>query len=344
MTDPRTTSEHWSREHFDNAVKLRTMLLGRLVTSAIVAAARLGIPDLLADASHTIGEIAKVAESDPSKLRQLLRALVALELVTEDSVDTFGLTTLGQALRSGVPGSAYPSALLAGGEIGKAWDGLTEVVQTGRSAFCEAFGGDFFSYLADRPELSGTFYDSQAADLDITLAELASVDFAAYKTVVDVGGGDGALLAHILTRYPAVHGVLLDHGPAVAAARLRMAAAGVDGRYTAVAGDFFSDVPTDGDLYIMRDVLHDWQDDRCLDLLRVCRRAMPDGATLIVIERTSGEPVHQHTALMDLYMLSVLASQERTLAEYHKLLRVAGFQPGPTRELAGGATLIEALV
>lgn len=344
----------WAPNLVAGAVQLRRMLLGRLVSSALGVAARLRLPDLLADGPRTVDDLACIAGAAPGPLRQLMRALVAFGVFTEHSSggatpSVFALTPLGQALRTDLPGTAWPSALLASGEIGQAWDALLEVVLTGKPAFDRVFGVDFFTYLENRPELRRVFYASQASDLENTLAGLEELEFAGYRRIVDVGGGDGALLAHLLTTSPNSHGVLLDHAGIVPAAAERMAEAGLSQRCEIVAGDFFSEVPPDGDLYLLRDVLHDWPDDRCVDLLRVCRRAMPDTAVLMVIERASGDGPSagmdgQLMALMDLYMLAVLGGRERTCEEYRNLLRQGGFVPRSVHCLPTGTTLIEGTV
>lgn len=344
----------WAPNLIAGAAHLRRMLLGRLVSSALGVAARLRLADLLADGPRTVDDLACLVGAAPGPLRQLVRALVAFGVFTEQSSgearpSVFALTPLGQALRSDSPGTAWPSALLASGEIGQAWDALLETVRTGKPAFDWVFGVDFFTYLENQPELHRTFYASQASDLENTLAGFEELEFAAYRRIVDVGGGDGALLAHLLTASPNSHGVLLDHAGVVPAAAARMAEAGLSQRCEIVVGDFFSEVPAGGDLYLLRDVLHDWPDDRCVDLLRVCRAAMPDTAVLMVIERVSGDGPSassdgQLMALMDLYMLAVLGGRERTYNEYRNLLRRGGFVPRSVHHLPMGATLIEGVV
>jgi hypothetical protein len=348
------SEDQGSPELVAGAAQLRRMLLGRLVSSALGVAARLRLPDLLADGPRTVDDLAGLVGTAPGALGQLMRALVALGVFTEHSSggarpSVFALTPLGQALRSDCPGTAWPSALLASGEIGQAWDALLEAVRTGKPAFDRVFGVGFFTYLENRPELRRVFYASQAADLENTLAGLDELGFTGYRRIVDVGGGDGALLAHLLVTSPHSHGVLLDHAAVVPAAEERMAQAGLSQRCEIVAGDFFSEVPAGGDLYLLRDVLHDWPDDRCVELLQVCRAAMPDTAVLMVIERVSGAGPSassdgQLMAMMDLYMLAVLGGRERTYDEYRNLLRQGGFVPRSMHCLPMGATLIEGVV
>nr|AHE14679.1 O-methyltransferase [uncultured bacterium] len=328
----------------DDALAARRLVLGRLSCAAVHAAVVLGIPAALRDDPAAAPELAARLGADLAALGRLLDALVALGVVDRGSGDRYGLTGVGRSLLADAPGTAAPTALLAGGEIGRAWDGLAHAVRTGTSAFVANTGTDVFGYLATDPATQATFYRSQAADLELNLDRLDRVDFARYPTIVDVGGGDGALLAHLLERHPAGRGVLLDAPNAAAAAGERFSAAGLGARTIVVAGDFFAAVPPGGDLYLLRDVLHDWSDDRCRDLLGVCRRDMPSTATLLVIDRVArrgvGDDLLIH--LMDLYMLSVLGGgRERTAAELDELLTSAGFRIRDRYEL-GNATAVEA--
>lgn len=329
-------------EHFSNAVTMRRLLYGRIVSAALCTAAELRLPDLLHEGPKTADELAARTDAHPGALRRLMRALVAFDVVAERADGAYELTALGGTLRSDVPGTALPTALLAG-ELGRAWDALGVTVRSGGPAFDATFGTDFFTYLGTKPDLRETFYASQAADLDLTLEELAAVGFASYGTIVDVGGGDGALLAQVLAACPGSRGVLVDLPAVVPEARERMAAAGLADRCEVVAGDFFASVPSGGDLYVLRDVLHDWPDERCVELLAACRRSMPATAGLLIIERVVDEDATAWLGrVMDLYMLCVLDGRERTLAEFQRLLGAAGFTSGTCHRLSAGAVGIMA--
>ncbi|WP_060633918.1 methyltransferase [Pseudonocardia sp. EC080610-09] len=333
------------------ALAARQLVLGRLTSAAMHAAVALGVPEALRDSPATTQELAGTLGADGPALLRLLDALVALGVADRHPERRYGLTGLGRALLADAYGSAAPTALLAGGEIGKAWDGLLHSVRTGKPAFVTQTGIDVFSYLAADPTTAATFYSSQAADLQLTLSWLDRFNFAKYTTIVDVGGGDGALLAHVLDRCAAARGILIDTPTTVAAAHERFASTGLSDRTTTVTGDFFRAVPSEGDLYVLRDVLHDWPDERCRDLLAVCKRDMPKTATLLVIDRTI-DPTNQSkdcmdeaevlSHLMDLYMLSVLGGgRERTAAELDELLTGAGFRI-LERHDQGHATAVEA--
>jgi hypothetical protein len=328
------------------AVEMRRLILGRLASSAVSVAADLRIPDLLSSRPHTAEELAARTDTQPLPLRRLLHALVTFGVLREEQDGAFALTPFGETLRSDVPGSAWASAMLAGGEIGQSWDQLLATLRTGKPAFDQSFGMDFFTYLADRPQLRQVFYASQGADIEVTLDQLDVLGFDRYSSIVDIGGGDGALLAHALTKAPSAQGVLFDAPAVVTNAKQRMTAAGLAGRCEIVAGDFFKAVPHNGDLYLMRDILHDWTDDLCLDILATCRQAMPAHATLAIIERAtdSQAPTGPHAemlSLMDLYMMSVLNGQERTLGEFTTLLTKAGFEVRTCHRLSNGTAVIE---
>ncbi|APU15401.1 MULTISPECIES: methyltransferase [Actinoalloteichus] len=333
-------------EHLASAAEMRAMIFGRLLSAALCTAAALRLPDLLHEGPQTAEQLARRCGALPGPLARLLRVLANFDTVTVGADGAFALTSLGETLRSDVPGSAWPTAMLAA-EFGPGWDRLLDTVRTGTPSFERVHGVDVFGLLAGDPELSSLFYASQAADLDLTLDRLSRVDFTRFPTIVDVGGGDGALLRRVLTDHPAGRGVLLDLPGAAAQARERLAAAGLGDRCAVSAGDFFTAVPAGGDLYLLRDILHDWPDARCLELLTVCRRAMAPTATLMIIERVSdpvlsSDPAARLTGLMDLYMLSVLDGRERTLEEFAVLLTSAGFVPSPAVRLTGGAAVIEA--
>ncbi|MGI8305928.1 methyltransferase [Saccharopolyspora hattusasensis] len=257
-------------EEIPYEIVMRQLLLGRLVSSALHAAVVLRIPDVVHEDPCTAEELAVHLDVNEPALRRLVRVLINLEVISEDPANgVLTLTPLGNTLRENVPGTARHSALLVGGPIGRCWDHLLAAVRTGEPAFDATFGVDVFSYLDGEADLQGVFYRSQAADLEITLAELVVVGWESYRTVVDVGGGDGALLEHVLTACPESRGVVLETASVAQLARSRMAAAGLAQRCEVVIGDFFESVPSGGDLYVLRDVVHDWPDERCAALLRV---------------------------------------------------------------------------
>lgn len=314
--------------HFRHALTMRTMVLGRLVTAALHAAAVLGVADTLHDGPRGGHELAADLNVDPVALERLLEALTELGVLEVWPDGRFALTALGGTLRSGVPGSAHPAALLAGTELGRSWDEVIVAVREGRAAFPTVFGTDVFSYMGAHPELSELFYRSQDADLDVVATELVKLADGR-QLVIDVGGGDGALMERILLADRTVFGTILDLPSTAKKARARMRAAGLDDRCTVVDGNFFSDVPPGGDLYVLRDILHDWPDERCVELLNVCRKAMPSRASLLVVERVSTPAPSEDSLLyrlLDLYMLVAVGGRERSLPEWERLVDRAGLR------------------
>ncbi|MFC0602221.1 methyltransferase [Streptomyces palmae] len=341
-----------------HAWQMRELIYGHLRSRAVCAAAELGLADTIGGGSPTAAELARATGADPVLLARLLRALVSfgvLRRVAREGVDGFGLTPLGETLRSDAPASALPTALLVATAVAPAWERLTEVVRRGRPAFAEVFGADFFAHLDGDPWLRGVFDRSQETGLSLELEGLLqAVDFAGPLTVVDVGGGDGALLTGLLQGRPESRGVLVDLAAALPAAARRLAGAGLADRCELVEGDFFTALPSGGDRYLLRHILHDWDDDSCRAVLGSCRRAMGPGARLVLVDHLADEPHEdppdrgpsgQWGALMDLYMMSLFAGgRERTREEVAGLLREAGLTLVRATLLPGGTGVLEARV
>ncbi|WP_438388901.1 methyltransferase [Actinopolyspora saharensis] len=331
-------------------VRMRALLYGQLVSRAVCAVAELGLADRLsAGPAATPEALAAATSAQPRAVRRLLRALSAFDVFKANPDGTYELTPLGDTLRTDTPGSVQPTALLLGGPVGEAWARMPHTVRSGESAFADVFGTDFFDYLAERQELHAVFDRSQAEGLHVELDEIfEAVDFSAYERVVDVGGGDGALLVRLLRNCPASSAWLLDLPETVGRASERLAAERLTGRCTPVPGDFFESVPEGGHLYLLSHVLHDWDDDRATDILRVCRKAMPPDATLMVIDLLVDEgtdDASRFAASMDLYMMSLFGGEggrERTGEEVCGLLRDAGLAPHGMRRLPSGMGVITA--
>jgi hypothetical protein len=332
----------------EEAASMRALIYGHLLSRGICVAAKLGIPELLDRGPRSAGELAEASGAHPQNLRRLLAGLVAFDIFAQRSDGAFELAPLGRTLTAGAPGSILSTALVVGAEIGDSWNDMETSVRTGHCAFDVAFGTDFFSYLSDRPRLREDFYNSQAAGLRLEIDGIAQlIEPAAGQQFVDVGGGDGALLAALLARFPDVGGVLVEQPEAVAAAAERFGETGLARRCRAVVGDFFEDVPDGGDVYLLRHILHDWDDESCLRILRACRRAMPDTARLVIVETLMAAPdadqaTRRAAALMDLYMMSVVDGRERTLDEVVRLLEQSGFSCRDVAEVAAGAYAVAA--
>jgi hypothetical protein len=258
---------------------------------------------------------------------------------------------MGAVLRADVPNSLRPSVLFTLNESHwRPWGHLLHTVRTGETAFEHVHGMGLFDYLATHPEVSALFNAGMAGNSPAHARLVATeCDFSRMSLVVDVAGGHGRLLAAILERNPHLRGILFDLPHVIEDARQLVNDAGVGARCEFVGGNFFEAVPPGGDAYILRNIIHDWGDDQAVAVLKTCRRAMADGARLILVERYVAEdpreaPLIHHA---DLEMLVNVGGVERTTDEYASLLQCSGFQLtqtislGTTRE-AMGHYLVEA--
>ena len=293
---------------------LLRLIYGYQVSQAIHVAAVLGIADELADGPRAVGDLASATATHGGALHRLLRALAAVDVLSEEDDGTFGLTALGEALR-GPAGSL--AAFVGRPNHWTAWGQLLHSVRTGENAFRAVHGVDVWEYRARHAE-EGAIFDAAMTGFSrrVDAAVAAAHDFGRYGVIVDVGGGHGALLAGILARHPGVRGVLFDQPAVVAGAE------GGDG-LEIVGGSFFVSVPEGGDAYLLKSVLHDWEDEAAIEILRACRRAARAGTALLVIERQFALPA---TKLSDLNMLVGPGGRERTVEEYAALLAAADYQ------------------
>jgi O-methyltransferase/methyltransferase family protein len=311
------------------SVILRRLVNGYQASQAIHVAATLGVADHLADGPRTSDELADAVGAHAESLYRLLRALAALGVLREEDGRRFALTPVGACLRADADEPVGRWAAFVGRPyVWRAWDGLLDAVRTGENAFGRLHGVDAWTYRIRDPE-EGAIFDRAMADLTRRShpSTLAAFDFSPFGTVVDVGGGNGALLVALLGAHPRMRGVVLDLPHAIAAARRAIAAAGLEDRCEAVAGSFFDGVPPGGDAYVLRAILHDWDDDEAVAILRSVRAAAAPDATLVVIERDVGPPnTVPEAKLSDLNMLVVLGGRERTADEYAALLAAGGFR------------------
>jgi O-methyltransferase domain/Dimerisation domain len=304
-------------------VRLGRLMDGYLSTQLLYVAARLGIADALAGGPCSAAELAGTVGAEPGALRRVLRGLAVDEVVSEVGQGRFALTPAGELLRAGVPGSLRDAVLVRGELYVAAAAGLLDAVRAGGTAFEYVYGRRFFAHLDDNAEHEAAFAASMADRAEYEAADVvATYDFGGIERLVDVGGGTGTLLAAILAAAPGLRGTVLDRPAAVAAARTRLGERG-----TAVAGDFFAAVPAGADAYLLSRVLHDWSDAECGRILAACRDAMPAGGRLLVVEAILPERARDRPAAirMDLHMLMLLGSRERTEAEFRTLLGTAGF-------------------
>jgi hypothetical protein len=309
-------------------LQLARMISGHWLTQAIYVAAKLGIADQLKDGAKSFQSLASACGTQPRPLYRLLRALASVGIFAEEAGQKFALTPLAEYLRSDVPQAQRALALMSGEGQYHAWGELIYSVRTGKSAFEHIYGMPLFDYLACHPEL-GRVFDSAMQGIHgrETAAMLAVYDFAPITRLVDVGGGNGSLLSEVLREYPKMRGVLFDLPEVIKRARGNLRTAGLEDRCEAVPGNFHVNVPVGGDAYLLRHILHDWDDERSLQILQNCQRSMPSGSRLLVIESVlpgGNEP--SFGKLLDLTMLAIPGGLERTEEEFRTLLEAAGFQ------------------
>ncbi|MFD0355346.1 methyltransferase [Streptomyces sp. NPDC127110] len=326
---------------------LLELMTGAWATQAVAVAAELGIADLLpaGESAHmapTVAELAARVGAQPDALGRLLRYLAALGLL-EARQDSYALTRTGALLREGAPRSMRPLALMYGGPFYRSFAELEHSVRTGGDGFAHLHGQGHFDHFAGHPRLADLFDRAMAASAEMFDPIAGLVDLSEAAVVVDVAGGNGELLAQVLTRHPHLHGVLFERALAVDAARERLGRVGCADRCTFVVGDFTASVPRGGDVYLLSRVLHDWDDEQCATILKRCASAMEPGAELLIVERLLPEDGRPSLApAWDVHMLCNVGGRERTAEHYGRLLTAAGFTPGAVSPLPLDGFLIRA--
>jgi hypothetical protein len=319
------------------------MTRGFEIAQCLFAVAQLGIADLLKDGPKSCEELATAIETDRDALYRLLRALVSMGIFSEDSSGLLQLTPLSACLLENEPGSLR-NFILVRAEVDYAcWGQLLYSVRTGKSAFEHVFGMNRYEYHQHHPA-TGQLFDWAMADLAFMhhAAILAAYDFSSFGTLVDVGGGQGSLIRAILRRYPSLKGIVFDQAVTIVQARDVLAKADVLDRCELVAGDFFTAVPAGGDAYVLKQVLHNWDDDHARTILHNCRQAIAESGKLLVIERVITPDASLHSNLVDLRMMVVTDSgRTRTEAEFRKLFAAAGFTLSRIVPTTSGISIIE---
>jgi hypothetical protein len=330
---------------------LQRLIEGYRLSQALYVVAKLGVADLLAHGALSSAELAVSTSTHGPSLRRVLRALASVGVFREDRDGRFGPTALSTCLRQDLPGSLRSTALLLGEaeEAYRVCGELTHTVATGEPAFDHLFGTELFQRLTADPSAGATFYNAMHVSMQRrAVGVLGAYDFSRFHSVVDVGGGDGTLLAAILAAYPHLSGVLLDVTMAIETGRAVMAAAQVSDRCELVCGNFFVDVPSGGDGYVLSSVIHDWNDRCALRILQNCRAAMASHARLLLIELVMPDQMDQtqaaqRAACADLNMLVLQRGRERTEPEHAALLAAAGFQMVRSWPTQAGHTVLESV-
>ncbi|MEM7245039.1 MAG: methyltransferase [Acidobacteriota bacterium] len=317
-----------------------------LVAQAVRTAAELGLADRLVEGPKTVAALAEATDADPTSLRRLLTALVAVGVFREDE-QGLHQTPVSETLLTDRPDSTAPWARFLGAPfLWDSWGALADGVRNGRTAFEQVHGRSFYEHVAENPG-DATLYDQamNAGSHESATAVLATHDFSRYGHVVDVGGGRGALLSAILTEHAGMKGTLVDFPSVVAEASEALRSGELASRCTIVGADAREGVPSGGDAYLLKSVVHSLDDDQASIVLRHCRDALsPDGRVLLVeLVRSDDGPPGRQAALMDLLMMTLVPGRERTRKEFERLLASSGLELVAVHETqAHGNAVIEA--
>ncbi len=320
-----------------DAVRMVGIAFGNMPAQAVAVAARLEIVDHLADGPLSADELAQQIDSDPLALRRLLRALAFLDVVTEHADGRFETAPLGQTLRKGAPGSVRDAVIMAGDPIfSRPCVDMEHSIRSGEPAFDHVFGAPFFDYQREHARAGDVFARGMANFSELENAAIAAAyPFPGGARVVDVGGGRGGFIAEVLKAQPGAKGVLYDQ-PAVVREASYLRAAGVADRCDIVPGSFFLSVPGGGDVYVLKRILHDWDDATCIRILEHVRAVLPPDGRVLAIDAVLAPPgAKDPITIFDLMMRMILPGRERTEAEFRSLYEAAGLRlnrvvPTPT--------------
>lgn len=307
--------------------QMSRLLMGYRNSQALYVAAKLGLADLLRDGPRTADELAAATQTHPRTLYRLLRSLAGMGVFAEDDKQRFSLTPLAECLRSDVPGSQRAMAIMTGEVYYAAFGELLYSVQTGQVAFEKVYGRPIFDYLGEHPERARLFDETMVGVHGReTAAMLDACDFSGVRVLADIGGGNGSVLTTVLRKHPKLQGILFDLPGVAERARAKVEAAGLANRCRVVGGSFFDAVPGDADAYLLRHIIHDWDDAKSTKILHNVHRVMAAGGKLLVVESViapGNEPSFGKS--LDLAMLVLPGGEERTEEEYRRLYEAAGF-------------------
>lgn len=326
--------------------QVERLIGGYRTTQMLHAVAALGIPGRLAAAPMTAQELAPVVGADARALHRLLRALSTLGVFRETSDGQFAMTPVARLLCTDAEGSVAGKLLSYGQPWWwGAWQHLTDCVKTGRSAFDLQYEQSLFQFLGDRPDAAAAFHANMAS-MTAAMAPLIA-DAIALKPgqcIADIGGGRGVLMAAMLNRHPGTRGILVEQPAVLDDARRHLEAAGLAGRCEVQEGDIFGTIACQADVFLLKEVIHDWTDEQAVQVLLNCRRSMRQGDRLVLAERLVG-PGHEFSeaALIDIVMLVMTGGMERTESQYRALLGAARFEHVGTTPTRAGLALLTAV-
>ena len=304
------------------------IISGFWISRAVYVIAKLGIPDILNSGPKTAEELASATNTDAPSLYRVLRALASVGVVNSED-GRFALNALTETLVTDAPGSLRWFAISElGQEHYPAWGNLMHSVRTGEIAFDNRFGVDIWKYFANNPEDAAVFNDSMSGVTAVANEEILSLyDFSGFNKLVDVGGGHGGLITSVLKKNPNLKGVLFDAPEVIEGAQTKIEAAGLADRLETASGNFFEAVPAGGDAYIMKWIIHDWDDEKSNTILRNCRNRMKANGRLILVDSVVPQTDEPHfSKFIDLNMLVMTGGKERTEKEFAELLAAAGFK------------------
>ena len=313
------------------------MIIGGFVQQAISVVSKLGIPDLLKEDPKTIEELASRTNSHTPTLYRLMCALSSIGLFQEVDKAWFEITPLGTYLQKDVEGSVRGMAIMVGEKWHRnAWDNLLYSVQTGETAFHKVHSKNIFDYMSEHPE-AGEVFNNAMSDLSKLIEPVLDYyDFTNFNRVIDVGGGHGSLMEGILNRSPNIKGTVYDLPFVIEGTKKYIQNIGLENRCECLPGNFFDSVPSDGDAYVLKSIIHDWHDDEAISILQNCRKGILENGKLILIEAVIEPGNHPHLMkFFDLDMIILAKGKERTQIEFKELLEKSGFKltkiiPTPT--------------
>ncbi|KFF74378.1 hypothetical protein HX13_09395 [Chryseobacterium sp. P1-3] len=310
-------------------LKMFEVLGGMWISGCVKTAAELNIADLLSEAPKTISLLAKETQSDEKALYRIMRALSSVGIFEELENKTFIMNDLGAALQTDVPGTVKDFVLANMGEHFPGFGELTRTVKEGKVPFEHVYGMNLWEYYKKYPELAANFGRGMTGLSNMELQGIiGNYDFKPYKTIVDIGGGNGVMMYAMLKSAPESSGVIFDEAHVIEKT-VELIPENLKNRCSTATGSFFDKVPAGGDLYTMKWIIHDWNDEECIRILKVCYEAMPKGAKLLIIDGVIPDDSRNqpHLAkLLDIVMMACLTGRERTLDEFKQLIQKAGLK------------------
>jgi SAM-dependent methyltransferase len=325
---------------------LLLLINGFQASQAIHVAAALGLADLMSCSPKSAADLANATKTQPGALYRLMRALASIGLFQEDYDARFVLTPLGEFLRTDVAGTLAPRAQLIGRpSFWQSWGELLSTVTTGATAFDRIYGRNYWDHRSISLEEARIFDQTMATATEwFADSIIDACRFDRFEQVVDVGGGDGTFLAKILTNHPQIRGTLFDQPDVARRAITSPKIEEISNRCEVIGGNFFADMPPGGDAYLLKWILHDWDDVASINILRSCRKTIKPAGRLLVVEYVIGPPnAFPEGKFMDLNMLAMTGGRERTCEEFASIFAEAGFRLLSVSETATEFSVLEGL-